>query len=121
MFSGGTFWFGWTAAPGYSWVLPTVAGALIGGGFNIVFQQCLNYLADSYGPLAASSMAANTFMRSIMACALPLAAKPLFGKLGVGPGCSLLGGISCLALPVPFLFMKYGPKLRGRSAFALKD
>lgn len=27
--SGGLFWFGWTADPKYSWVLPTVASGLI--------------------------------------------------------------------------------------------
>lgn len=92
----------------------------IGAGFNITFQQCLNFLADTYGPkYAASAMAANTFLRSILACALPLVAKPLFNNLGVGPGCSLLGGISCLAIPAPIIFMKYSASLRRKSAFAL--
>ncbi|EED18790.1 bicyclomycin resistance protein, putative [Talaromyces stipitatus ATCC 10500] len=117
-FSAGMFWFGWTAAPRYSWVLPTVAAGFIGAGFNITFQQCLNFLVDTYGPFAASAMAGNTFLRSLLACGLPMAARPLFTKLGVGLGSSLLGGLSCLALPVPLIFMKYGIKLRKMSKFA---
>ncbi|KAJ9635005.1 hypothetical protein H2204_005960 [Knufia peltigerae] len=119
-FSAGLFWFGWTADPKYSWALPSVAAGFIGAGFNITFQQCLNYLADTYGPLAASAMAANTFLRSLLAFGLPLAARPLFLNLGVAPGSSLLGGISCVALPVPLLLMKYGRQLREKSKYTPK-
>lgn len=89
----------------------------IGAGFNIVFQQCLNFLVDTYGQYAASAVAANNLLRCLMACGLPLAARPMFLGLGVGPASSILGGISLLALPVPFLFMKYSGALRKRSKF----
>ncbi|KAF2207755.1 hypothetical protein CERZMDRAFT_50467 [Cercospora zeae-maydis SCOH1-5] len=118
LFSSGLFWFGWTADPKYHWSLPVVASGFIGAGFNTCFQQCLNYLVDCYGLYAASAVSANTFLRSLLACALPLAAKPMFRGLGVGPATSVLGGISCLALPIPLLFMKIGPRLRQRSKFA---
>ncbi|KAG9784273.1 MFS general substrate transporter, partial [Aureobasidium melanogenum] len=117
-FSAGLFWFGWTAAPKYPWPLPVVAAGFIGAGFNIIFQQCLNFLVDIYGPYAASAVAANNFMRSLMACGLPLAARPMFLRLGVGPASSLLGGISCLALPVPLIFMRYAGTLRKMWKFA---
>lgn len=90
----------------------------IGAGFNIIFQQCLNYLVDVYGPYSASAVSANNFLRSLMACGLPLAARPMFLRLGVGPAASVLGGISCLALPVPWIFMRYGAALRKASKFA---
>lgn len=144
--AGGTFWFGWTASPRYAWALPTVAGGecpgglpaslqlcptvfptnfwarcvgVIGAGYNIAFQQCLNFLVDTYGPYAASAIAGNTVLRSLLACVLPEAAKPMFASMGIGPGCSLLAGISCLAIPVPLVLMKYGPRLRSRSKFAI--
>lgn len=116
-FSIGFFWYGWTADPRFHWAIPTVAGGFIGCGFNIVFQQCLNYLVDSYGKYAASATSANTILRSFLACGLPLAAKPMFNNLGVGPAASILGAISVLALPAPLIFMRYGPKLRQRSKF----
>jgi hypothetical protein len=53
-----------------------------------------------------------------MACGLPLAAKPMYDALGVGPGTSVLGAVAALALPVPFIFKKYGLRLRKMSKFA---
>ena len=117
----GLFWFGWTADPQYSWVLPVFAAAFIGAGFNVIFQQCINFLVDTYGLYAASAVSANTFLRSILATALPLVARPMFNTLGVGPAMSILGGVACLALPVPFIFMKYGLRLRRMSMFAPVD
>ncbi|KAK8116163.1 hypothetical protein PG984_012665 [Apiospora sp. TS-2023a] len=114
----GLFWFGWTASPSHHWSLPVVAAGFIGAGFNIAFQQCLNFLVDTYGPFAASATSANTILRSLLACGLPLAARPMFLNLGVGPAASVLGAVSCLAFPVPFLFMKYGPRLRKMSRYA---
>ncbi|EXJ85864.1 hypothetical protein A1O1_06233 [Capronia coronata CBS 617.96] len=114
----GLFWFGWTAAPKYHWILPTIAALFIGAGFNTIFQQCINYLVDVYGLYAASATAANTFLRSILAAGLPLAARPMFHNLGVGPAMSILGAVAAALLPVPFLLMKYGLALRKRSTYA---
>ncbi|CZT17613.1 related to benomyl/methotrexate resistance protein [Ramularia collo-cygni] len=118
LFSTGMLFFGWTSGPQYHWILPTIAAGFLGAGFNVVFQQCLNFLADTYGPYTASAMSVSTVLRSVLGCTLPLAAGPMFTAIGVGPGCSLLGGLSCLALPVPLIFMKYGLKLRKMSKFA---
>ena len=118
LFAIGLFWFGWTAAPQFSWVLPTVAAGFIGAGFNVIFQQCINFLVDTYGLYAASAVSANTFLRSLLASAFPLVAKPMISNLGFGPAMSILGGIACLALPVPLIFMRYGLTLRRMSKFA---
>ncbi len=112
------FWFGWTADPRISWISPVFATAFIGAGFNIIFQQCVNFLVDTYGLYAASAVSANTFLRSIFAAGLPLAAEPMFHNLGIGPAMSILGGVATIALPVPFIFMKYGLRLRKMSKFA---
>ena len=117
----GLFWFAWTAAPKYPWASPVVASAFIGGGFNIIFQQCINYLVDVYGLYAASATAANTFLRSLMAAGLPLAARPMYHAMGVGPATSILGAIAVALLPVPLIFMKYGLILRKKSKFAPVD
>lgn len=114
----GIFVFGWTANPKYNWAIPTIFTGFIGAGFNVIFQQCINFLVDTYTLYAASAVSANTFLRSLFAFGLPLAARPMFHNLGVGPACSILGGIAALALPVPLLFMRYGLKLRKMSKFA---
>ena len=114
----GLFWFGWTADPKFHWAIPTVATAFIGAGFNVIFQQCINFLVDTYSLYAASAVSANTFLRSLLGAGLPLAARPMFLNMGVGPACSVLGAVAALALPVPLLFMRYGLKLRKMSKFA---
>lgn len=114
----GLFWFGWTATPSISWISPVFAAAFIGAGFNVIFQQCINFLVDSYLVYAASAVSANTLLRSLLAAGLPLAARPMFLNLGVGPAMSILGGIAVLLVPVPLIFMKYGYALRQRSKFA---
>ncbi|KAK6435623.1 hypothetical protein LTR95_008189 [Oleoguttula sp. CCFEE 5521] len=113
----GLFWFGWTAAPSIPWIVPVIATAFIGAGFNVIFQQCINFLVDTYALHAASAVSANTFLRSLMGSGLPLAAKPMFAALGVGPAMSILGAVAVLALPAPVLFMKYGKRLRAKSRF----
>ncbi|KAL9626010.1 MAG: hypothetical protein Q9204_007656 [Flavoplaca sp. TL-2023a] len=114
----GLFWFGWTASPPHHWTLPVIACAFIGAGFNVIFQQCVNFLVDTYTLYAASAVSANTFLRSLLASGFPLVARPMFHNLGVGPAMSVLGAVACLALPVPLLFMKYGLRLRKMSKFA---
>ncbi|KAJ5611092.1 hypothetical protein N7510_007811 [Penicillium lagena] len=111
----GVFWFAWTAKPPHHWILPCLAAMFIGAGFNCIFQQCLNFLIDVYRLYAASATAAVTFLRSIMATGLPLAAKPMIRALDVGPAVSIIGAVAAVLLPVPFLFMKYGPQLRSLS------
>lgn len=118
LFAIGLLWFGWCASPSIPWPVPVVAAGFIGAGFNIIFNQCINFLVDTYGMYAASAVSANTFLRSVLAAGLPMAAKSMFHTLGVGPAMSILGGVACLALPVPFLFMRYGLKLRKKSKFA---
>ncbi|GAB7342062.1 hypothetical protein MBLNU457_g0345t1 [Dothideomycetes sp. NU457] len=114
----GLFWFGWTANPDIQWASCVVAAGFIGAGFNIIFQQCINFLVDTYQLYAASAVSANTVLRSLFAAGLPLAARPMFLNLGVGPAMSILGGVAALALPVPFLFMRVGKRLRQKSKFA---
>jgi hypothetical protein len=117
----GLFWFGWTAEPSNHWILPCLAAVFIGIGFNCIFQQCLNFLIDVYGIYAASATAAVTFLRSLMAAGLPLAAMPMVRALGIGPATSIIGGVAAVLLPVPFLFMRYGPRLRKLSKIVPND
>ena len=121
LFAIGLWWFGWTSTPRIHWLSPVFAAVFIGAGFNIIFQQCINFLIDTYGLYAASAVSANTFLRSVFAAGLPLAAQPMFHNLGVGPAMSILAAVATIAIPVPFISMKYGLKLRRMSYFAPVD
>ena len=77
------------------------------------------YLIDVYTIHAASAMAANTVLRSVVAALLPLAGPKLYARLGYGWGTSLLGFIALLLMPIPLFFMKYGERIRTNSKVKL--
>ena len=68
---------------------------------------------------AASALATNTVIRSIAGAVLPLAGLPMYRALGLGWGNSLLGFIAVALMPVAFLLLKYGERIRRR--FEIKD
>ncbi|KAF2472547.1 MFS general substrate transporter [Lindgomyces ingoldianus] len=101
LFPIGLFWFGWTANPKYHWAVSAVATAFIGRGFNLIFQQCITFLVDSYGLYAASATSANTFLRGLMTAGLPLIARSTFHTLGIDPAMSIIGAVAVVAISVP--------------------
>ncbi|KAK6538087.1 hypothetical protein TWF694_010972 [Orbilia ellipsospora] len=108
----GMFIYGWTAEERVHWIVPIIATALIGLGLLASFMPIQTYLVDAFSFYAASAIGANTILRSLVGALLPLAGQPLYDKLGVGPGNSLLGGIAILMMPIPVLFERYGERLR---------
>lgn len=77
----------------------------------------INYLADAYQIYAASALAAASCSRSIFGAVLPLAAKPMYDRLGVSWASSLLGFISLGMTVIPFAFFRYGDRIRAHSTF----
>ncbi|BGP32950.1 hypothetical protein JCM10296v2_004736 [Rhodotorula toruloides] len=113
VFPVGFFLLGWAPVAG-----KIVGLAFVGVAFLLIFQAGINVLIDAYVQYSASAVAANTFLRSIFAAALPLVAMPLFHNLGVDFACTLLGCIAAALGFVPFALYRYGPQLRGMSSFA---
>ncbi|KAF2485070.1 major facilitator superfamily domain-containing protein [Neohortaea acidophila] len=111
----GQIWFSWTCTPNVHWIWPIVAGIPFGCGNNLVFIYASAYLVHSYDIFAASALAGNAVLRSIMGATLPLAAPPLFAALGPNWGGTLLGMLEVVCIPIPFIFYRYGAKIRGRS------
>nr|KAK5450863.1 hypothetical protein LTR18_000879 [Exophiala xenobiotica] len=113
----GQLWFAWTCSPkNIHWALPIAAGIPFGFGNGAVFIYSGNYLAYSYGIYAASAMAGNAVMRSLMGGTLPLAGPPLYRALGPNWAGTLLGLLEVLIIPIPFLFYRYGGRIRERSS-----
>lgn len=77
----------------------------------------LNYLVDAYEIFAASAMAAASLSRSSFGAVLPFAAKPMYRAMGVAWATSLLGFFSVALCIVPFVFLKWGGKMREKSRF----
>ncbi|KAJ5374849.1 hypothetical protein N7517_006855 [Penicillium concentricum] len=111
------FWLGWTSSVEIHWIVPMLAGIPFGMGFFLIFVALINYLIDAYHEYAASAMAAASCCRSVFGAVLPLAAAPMFNRLGIAWGCSLLGFLSLLMTLIPFVFIRYGGLIRSRSNF----
>ncbi|KAI4948184.1 hypothetical protein J4E91_006178 [Alternaria rosae] len=111
------FWLGWTSREDIHWIVPTLAGILFGMGYLCLFMALLNYLVDAYEVFAASAMAAASLSRSSFGAVLPFAAKPMYRTMGVAWATSLLGFFSLALCVVPFVFVRWGGRMRDRSQF----
>ncbi|KAJ1020564.1 hypothetical protein NDA13_005879 [Ustilago tritici] len=90
-------------------------------GFYVFLQCVILYVPLVYPKYAASLLAANNFCRSTLAAGFVMSGHPLFKNLGVGPGVSLLAGLTVLCVPALLLLYKYGELLRSKSKFTEKE
>jgi hypothetical protein len=113
----GELWFAWTCVPAsIHWAIPIAAGIPFGAGNTAVFIYASNYLVHSYGIYAASAMAGNSLVRSLLGGTLPLAGPALYRSLGANWAGTLLGGLEVIIIPIPFVFYRYGARIRMKSA-----
>ncbi|VDC02928.1 unnamed protein product [Peniophora sp. CBMAI 1063] len=98
---------------------PIIGSIPFGAGAFFVFTSSFTYLVSTYRPIAASAMASNTAMRCCFAAGFPLFAGPMYDTLGTVGATALLAGLTTLMAPLPFVFYKYGARLRERSRFAV--
>ena len=110
--------FAWSQKPEIHWAVPCVGMYLLGFGFYIIFQNCLNYLVDTYTKYSASAMGVNTFMRSLFAASFPLFANKMFAGMHTNWGNTMLALISLVMYAIPFIFYKYGEAIRKRSPYS---
>ncbi|KAI0538481.1 major facilitator superfamily transporter [Xylaria digitata] len=114
----GLFIFAWTNGPEIHWIVPIVASGIFGAGLVSVFLSSQNYLIDSYTIFAASVIAGSSILRSLFGAAFPLFTTPLYNNLGIHWGSSVPAFLSLVFLPFPFLFMKYGARIRAKCKYA---
>jgi MFS family permease len=111
------FWIGWSAKPGMFWLAPVSSGVTFGMAFLLVFMALLNYLSDAYENFAASAQGIASTCRSCFGVLLPLASSRMFRTLGIPWACSLLAFLSMGMSVIPFVFIRYGDKIRANSRF----
>ncbi|KAI1421371.1 major facilitator superfamily domain-containing protein [Xylaria sp. FL1777] len=111
----GCFIYGWTAQFHVHWIVPIIGTFVVGFGALFVQIPAQAYLVDAFGSEAsASALAANLIIRSPFGALLALAAPPLYARLGLGWGNSVLGFVTLAFSPIPWLFYRYGEALRNR-------
>lgn len=70
------------------------------------------------------SASAPTFVvlvRYLTARGMTAAGLPIYEGLGVAYTCTILGCVSTVIVPVPYIFYRYGPHVRSTSKFAVSS
>lgn len=114
----GLFWFAWTDSPSIQWAVSIAAGIPFGFGMVLVFLGIMNYLIDSYTIFAASVLAANAVLRSVFGAIFPLFTTQMFHNLGIHWAACVPAFLALACVPFPFLFYKYGAKIRVKCKYA---
>jgi hypothetical protein len=83
----------------------------------IIILMCIQtYLVDAYTRHAASVMAANAVLRSLLGALLPVCGLKLYDAIGLGWGNSLLAFIALAMAPLRVVFKIFGERLRNVSS-----
>ncbi|KAJ8120878.1 hypothetical protein ONZ43_g2532 [Nemania bipapillata] len=107
--------FAWTSLPPTHWAVPIAFGIPFGLGNSFSFIYGSNYLAGAYGIYAASALAGNAVTRSLLGGLLPLAGPKLFAALTPQWASTFLGLLEVALIPIPFVFWRYGERIRAKS------
>lgn len=113
------FWFGVTVQAGKPWPVALSAMLLFGASQVSIFNTVQNYYIDAFESMAASALAAGSFLRSIIGGFVPLFVSKMFEQIGYGWGFSVFGIMALVLMPAPLLFFWYGERLRERFAMDL--
>ena len=108
--------FSWTCLPtSIHWAIPIAFGIPFGIGNTLCFIYSANYLAGAYGIFSASALCSNAVIRSVFGGTLPLAGPRMYEALTPQWAGTLLGLIEVAMIPIPFVFWRYGAKIRSKS------
>ncbi|PWN38624.1 MFS general substrate transporter [Meira miltonrushii] len=117
--------FAATDFPSIHWSVPIILSSPFGFAMVLIFLSLQNYLIDAYLLYAASVLAANSVIRSLLGAAFPLFTPFMYNPGGIGVvkygihiGPAIGGGIALLFLPAPFLFYKRGAAIRKKCKYA---
>ncbi|KAK0473857.1 hypothetical protein IW261DRAFT_658008 [Armillaria novae-zelandiae] len=110
--------FRFTAKESIHWIVPVIGASLYLPGIYLIFQGILTYVTCAYPVYATLVLAGNDLFCSTVASVFPLFGHAFFVNLGLGPGSTLLAGISFLLMPVFWSLWKWGHVLWRRSVYA---
>jgi hypothetical protein len=77
------------------------------------------YIIDSYEAYAASALTFVALVRYIAAGGMTVVGIPMYENLGTHWTLTVLGIISAVALPIPYILYRYGSSVRRRSKWAV--
>jgi hypothetical protein len=89
--------------------------------YDLTCPSCSSTQANISGFSAASAVAANIMLRSVIAAGFPLFTRQMFSNLGIQWAGTLLGCIAAVMIPIPIIFWFYGAALRQKSRVMAED
>lgn len=104
--------YGWGTDKAVHWIVPQIGTAVTGFGMIAILMCIQTYLVDAFTIYAASAIAANTVLRSVLGALLPLCGLDMYDVLGLGWGNTLLGLVAFALAPIPWVFAVYGERIR---------
>ena len=113
------FWMGWTDFPSVSIWSPILAAALFGFGITGIFLCTYMYIIDSYEAYSASALTFVSLTRYLVAGGMTIVGIPFYENMGTHWTLTIMGGISLVMAPIPYVLYFYGPQIRKRSRFAV--
>ncbi|KAF4338059.1 major facilitator superfamily transporter [Fusarium beomiforme] len=112
-------WLCWSAQyNSVHWIVPTAGGTMLATCLMLIHVSCYSYITDTYADYAASVIAVSIVARSVSSAAAPLFTRQMFNATGVGGGGSLIAGVAALLAITPFLFYRFGHRIRSNSKYA---
>lgn len=117
----GLFIFGWTSYSHVHWIGSIIGGGIIMLGLVIAYNGIFAFTIDAYRLFAASAMACNGVVRSVLGSVFPLFGLQMYENMGIQWATSLLAFLCIAFIPMPVLFWKYGARIRAKSRFAWSE
>ncbi|KAF8066995.1 MFS polyamine transporter [Lyophyllum atratum] len=102
------------------WFGVCASGTVFGFAMIIIYISANTYIVDSYSAYAASALSAKTLMRSLVGSTVPLFVNQMFHGMGFQYAGLLLALVACAIGPIPFVFYRYGGRIRTGSRMASK-
>ncbi|KAI4527333.1 fungal hydrophobin [Schizophyllum commune Loenen D] len=112
------FIYAWVSYPSVTWVAQAIGIVLFTISIFVIYNGVFSYLADCYGPFASSALAGQSLARNMMGVAFPLFTVQMFDALGYRWGNTLFALVAIVLMPIPFVLLFWGSKLRRISKFS---
>ncbi|KAF4550379.1 Caffeine resistance protein-like protein 2 [Elsinoe fawcettii] len=99
---------------GDNWIVPLIGVGIETAGLFVVLECLVNYLLVAYQKDAASLLAGNDFMRSVLAAGGIIFSQPMYDHLGVRTSVLLLASLTACCVAGMVALYLWGHKLRVR-------
>ena len=95
-----------------------IALAPIAVGIFYIFESTYSFTSDCYGENSSSAIAGQGLLRNTLGAVSPLFASQFFHNVGSQYAGLILAIAATVLAMIPFVFFKWGPKIRARSKLA---